>query len=53
MTEEGKPMGWQPQGESDHFIRCPICGEMLDVRKLDEVIEHLHGQEIEEEPTRH
>jgi hypothetical protein len=31
----------------------PICGEMLDMRELGEVMDHLHGQEIEEEPTRH
>ncbi|WP_247281683.1 MULTISPECIES: hypothetical protein [unclassified Bradyrhizobium] len=53
MTDDGKPSGWQPRTERDHFIRCPICGKMLDMRDLGEVISHLHGQEIEEEPTVH
>ncbi|MEY9884959.1 hypothetical protein [Bradyrhizobium sp. USDA 329] len=51
MTEDGKPHGWHPRSEGDHFIRCPACGKMLDMRDLSNVIEHLHGQEIEEEPT--
>ncbi|WP_192859598.1 hypothetical protein [Bradyrhizobium sp. DOA9] len=53
MTSEGKPLGWTPRDEREHFIRCPVCGEMLDMRDLSEVLEHLHGQEVEEEPTRH
>ncbi|TWB66650.1 hypothetical protein [Bradyrhizobium sacchari] len=51
MAEKGKPSGsWRPQCEADHYIRCPICGELLDMRDLGEVLDHLHGQEIEEEP---
>lgn len=53
MPSEGKPEGWKPQSEGDHFIRCPVCGKMLDMRDLGEVLEHLHGQPIEEEPTTH
>jgi hypothetical protein len=51
MSSEGKPKGWQPGSERDHFIRCPCCGEMLDMRDLGQVLEH--GESIEEEPTRH
>lgn len=51
MASEGKPPGPQPRNELEHFIRCPICGKMLDMRDLADVIDHLHGQEIEEEPT--
>jgi hypothetical protein len=53
MATEGKPLGWRPQEERDHFIRCQICGELLDMRDLGEVLDHLHGQGIEEEPTQH
>lgn len=52
MPEEGKPTGsWHPEREADHYIRCTICGEMFDMRDLGQVLDHLHGQEIEEEPT--
>lgn len=51
--KDGKPDGWEPQNESDHFVRCPICDKVLDMRDLGEVLDHLHGQEIEEEPTLH
>jgi hypothetical protein len=30
-----------------------ICGKMLDMRDLGDVLDHLHGQEIEEEPASH
>lgn len=54
MAEDGKPVGtWQPHCEADHFIRCTICGEVFDMRDLGQVVDHLHGQEIEEEPARH
>lgn len=49
IFREGRPEGLAPQRESDHFIRCTICGKMLDMRDLGDVLEHLHGQEIEEE----
>ena len=51
---EGKPGGlWEPRCEADHFITCTICGETFDMRDLGQVLDHLHGQEIEEEPTTH
>jgi hypothetical protein len=53
MFREGRPEGLAPQRESDDFNRCTICGKMLDMRDLGDVLEHLHGQEIEEEPTTH
>ncbi|MGY4629088.1 hypothetical protein [Bradyrhizobium sp. USDA 4486] len=54
MPREGKPQGdWRLQRESDHFIRCTVCGELLDMRDLGEVLEHLHWQHVEEEPTQH
>ena len=36
--------------ERKHFIRCTICGDWLDMRDLDQDLDHLHGQEIKEEP---
>jgi hypothetical protein len=53
MFWEGKPDGPAPQNERNHFIRCTICGEMLDMRDLGDVLDHLHGEEIEEEPAAH
>lgn len=51
MASEGKRLGTQPRNDLEHFIRCPICGKMLDMRDLGDVMDHLHGQKIEEEPT--
>jgi hypothetical protein len=53
IFREGKPEGSAPESERDHFIRCTICGKMLDMRDLGDVLDHLHGQEIEEEPAAH
>lgn len=36
----GKPDGW----ESDHFMLCPVCGEMLDMRRLDQALAHWHDR---------
>ncbi len=33
----GKPEGWVPQSEADHFIKCPKCGDWIDMRKLEEI----------------
>jgi len=34
----GKPVGWTARDEREHFIHCPVCGKMLDMRDLAEVI---------------
>lgn len=39
--------------ERYQFIRCTMCGKMLDMRDLGDVLDHLHGQEIEEELAAH
>lgn len=32
---------WPPAvGDADHFIVCPTCGARLDMRRLDQVLEH-------------
>jgi hypothetical protein len=36
------------QKESDHFMKCPGCGQFFDMRDLSQVAEHVHdGSEIE------
>ena len=51
MVSEGKPYGWTPMDESEHMVRCPGCGELVDMRDLAEALDHLHGEEIEEQPA--
>ena len=36
----GKPSGWTPAGETDHFVLCLACGQAFDMRSLDEVLHH-------------
>lgn len=49
----GQPARPSPQGESDHVIGCTVCGKMLDMSDVGDVLDHLHGQAIEEEPRKH
>lgn len=42
MSKPGKPLDWTPQSEMDHFMKCPVCGEIFDVRKLEQAIMHIH-----------
>ena len=54
MPNKGKPLGPRPpRHKAAHYVRCTICGEIFDMRELDQVLDHLHGQEVEEEPTEH
>ena len=43
----GRPDDWEPAGELEHYLRCPECGELFDMRDLRQVLEHLHDGEIE------
>jgi len=36
----GRPDGWTPQSEADHFMQCPGCGAWLDRRDLGMVLDH-------------
>lgn len=45
----GRPEGWKPDGEADHFLECPTCGHMIDMRDLAEVLEHAGPHQA---PTR-
>lgn len=46
----GQPIGWTPERESDHFMLCPVCGEMLDMRRLDQALAHWHDGPQTENP---
>jgi hypothetical protein len=46
-SSPGQPTGWKPQTELEHFMQCPVCQKFFDMRKLDEVMEHVHGGKIE------
>jgi len=41
----GRPDGWTPTSEADHFEKCPVCGHMIDCRDLAEVMEHMEPHE--------
>jgi len=41
----GRPDGWTPTSEVDHFEKCPMCGHMIDCRDLAEVMEHIEPHE--------
>ena len=30
----GKPAGWTPESDLDHFVVCPGCGALIDMRDL-------------------
>jgi hypothetical protein len=38
----GKRVGTQPKDEAEHFMRCPDCRGLVDMRDLGQVLEH-HG----------
>ena len=43
--------GFDPDGvaknEIDHLGNCPVCGALIDMRDLAQVLAHVHGAEIE------
>jgi hypothetical protein len=51
MTETGNYRGFDPDGvaetETDHFMKCPGCGEWFDMRELDQLLKLVHDSEIE------
>jgi hypothetical protein len=30
----------EPQDEREHFLKCPACGRWIDMRLLDDVLDH-------------
>lgn len=40
IGKPGQRAGGEPVDEREHFIKCPMCGHMIDMRNLGEVFEH-------------
>jgi hypothetical protein len=51
MTKTRNYHGLDPDGvaeaETDHFMKCPGCGEWFDMRDLGQLLAHVHDAEIE------
>ena len=43
----GRPDGWIPDSELDYFVVCPGCGQLVDMRDINQAMAHTHGKEIE------
>jgi hypothetical protein len=43
----GKAIDGITESELDHFGNCPVCGALVDMRDLGQVLAHVHDQEIE------
>jgi hypothetical protein len=33
--------------EADYFGNCPVCGALIDMRDLGQILAHMHDAEIE------
>jgi hypothetical protein len=49
----GADMDDPDRPEIDHFENCPVCGELIDMRDLVQVIAHMHGQKPDPESDKH
>lgn len=51
MTKAHNYLGFDPDGiaetEPDHFGNCPVCGALVDMRDLGQMLAHVHDAEIE------
>jgi hypothetical protein len=47
MTKPGRDADGVAQTESDHFMKCPGCGQWFDMRDLAQVVQLIHDNEIE------
>jgi hypothetical protein len=47
MTEVGFDPDGVAQTELDHFGNCPVCGALIDMRDLGQILAHMHDAEIE------
>jgi hypothetical protein len=54
MTDAGKDRGFNPDSgaetQADHFMQCPVCGALLDMRDLAQMLAHDAEIEISEGP---
>jgi hypothetical protein len=48
MTRPGREIDGDAKTELDHFGNCPVCGALIDMRDLAQVMAHSHGQDAEE-----
>jgi hypothetical protein len=48
MIKPGRAPDGFDQSEISHFGNCPVCGALVDMRDLAQVMAHAHGQEVEE-----
>jgi hypothetical protein len=48
VTKPGRDPDGVAQTEADHFGNCAVCGALVDMRNLAQVMAHAHGQEIED-----
>jgi hypothetical protein len=46
INDRSRPVS-RHRPEADHFGNCPICGVLLDMRDLTQVLAHVHDAEIE------
>jgi hypothetical protein len=42
-ANDGRPLGWVPTYEGDHYAYCERCRQWFDLRKLSDVMEHNHN----------
>jgi hypothetical protein len=51
MIEARKYRGVDADGvaetETDHFGNCPVCGALVDMRDLGQVLAHVHDAKFE------
>jgi hypothetical protein len=47
----GKPADWMPGSDLDHFMVCPGCGAIIDMRDLGMAFQHAgelpHGTGVQ------
>jgi hypothetical protein len=46
-TMTGRDADGVAQKELDHFGNCPVCGALVDMRDLGQLLEHVDGQSID------
>jgi uncharacterized C2H2 Zn-finger protein len=47
MLKPGIDADGVAQTESDHFMKCPGCGEWFDMRELAQVFKHIHDGDVD------
>jgi hypothetical protein len=47
MTKPGIDIDGVAETEADHFGNCPVCGALIDMRDLGQLLARVHDAEIE------